>query len=466
MELRNKHILVMGLGLHDGGLGVTRFLVEQGAHVTVTDLRSAEVLQPSLTALQGLPVTFVLGEHRAADFRNADMVIRNPGVPRGSPFLQLAREAGATIEMEMSLFFRLCPGPILGITGTRGKTTTTLLAGAMLREQFPDTVIAGNLRVSALEQLPRITATTPVVLELSSWQLEGLGEAELSPAFADVTNMSPDHLNTYQDMDDYAAAKREIVAHQGADGLAVLNANDPVVAPFARAVRGRCVWVRDALAADVRPADAPNAGEVLVDADGIHADLAGVWTTICGVQDVQLPGRHNLLNVAHAAALALAFGVTIANVRTAIQGFRGVPHRMELVRELHGVRFINDTTATTPTATIAALQALAAPVVLIAGGADKKLPLDTLPAVIAARVKDVVLLAGTATPRLQAALAAYPTVALTAPFADFAEAIQVAQQLAGPGDVVLLSPACASFGMFKHEFDRGDQFRALVEQLV
>jgi UDP-N-acetylmuramoylalanine--D-glutamate ligase len=175
IDLRGKQALVMGLGVHGGGLGVARFLVGQGALVTVTDLRSPELLQASLDALAGLPIRYVLGEHRDEDFRAADLVIRNPGVPRESRYLQIARAAGAAIEMEMTLFFRLCPGPILGITGTKGKTTTTLLAGAMLREQYPDTVVAGNLRVSALEALPRITAGTPVVLELSSWQLEGLG---------------------------------------------------------------------------------------------------------------------------------------------------------------------------------------------------------------------------------------------------------------------------------------------------
>src|SRR5919205_422999 len=181
MDLRGKRALVMGLGVHGGGLGVARFLVGQGADVTVTDLRSSAQLLPSL---DGLPIRFVLGRHDETDFRNADLVVRNPGVPRESPYLQAARAAGAAIEMEMTLFFRLCPGPILGITGTKGKTTTTLLTGAMLRQQHPDTVVAGNLGVSALAQLPKIGPQTPVVLELSSFVLEGLGEARLSPQYA------------------------------------------------------------------------------------------------------------------------------------------------------------------------------------------------------------------------------------------------------------------------------------------
>src|SRR4029453_2652805 len=214
MNLRGKRALVMGLGIHGGGLGVARFLVGQGAGATVPDMRGPHLLKPSLDALAGRPIRYVLGEQREEDFRNADLVVRNPGVPRESRYLQIARAGGAVIEMEMTLFFRLCPGPIIGITGTKGKTTTTLLTGAMLRAQYPDTVVAGNLRVSALEALPRITANTPVVLELSSWQLEGLGEAQLSPQYACITNISPDHLDRYGSMEAYAEAKKQILAHQ------------------------------------------------------------------------------------------------------------------------------------------------------------------------------------------------------------------------------------------------------------
>src|SRR5207244_601321 len=168
-----------------------------------------------------------------------------PGVPRESRYLQIARASGAVIEMEMTLFFRLCPGPILGITGTKGKTTTTLLTAAMLREQYPDTVVAGNLRVSALEALPRITAGTPVVLELSSWQLEGLGEAKLSPQYACVTNISPDHLDRYGSMEAYVEAKRQIVAHQDADGIAIINGNDLTLHDFAAGAPGRVHFFYD-----------------------------------------------------------------------------------------------------------------------------------------------------------------------------------------------------------------------------
>src|SRR5512135_3055330 len=200
MELRGKHVLVMGLGLHGGGLGVTRWLLRQGARVTVTDLKKQEELAPTLEALKGKPVELVLGEHRESDFASADLIVRNPGVPRESRYLTNAKEKGIPIRMEMGLFFERLPRgveQVVGITGTKGKTTTTLMVGAILQQANPKTIVAGNLRVSALELLDRIDAETPVVLELSSFQLEEFDELPYSPHIAAITNIYPDHLNRY-----------------------------------------------------------------------------------------------------------------------------------------------------------------------------------------------------------------------------------------------------------------------------
>jgi UDP-N-acetylmuramoylalanine--D-glutamate ligase len=476
MELRGKRVLVMGLGVHGGGLGVARFLAGQGAEVTVTDLRGAEQLRGPLEQLAGLPIRYVLGEHREEDFRHADLVIRNPAVPRESPFLQIARAAGAQVEMEMTLFFRLCPGPILGVTGTKGKTTTTMLAGAMVREQFPDTVIAGNMRVSALEQLPRIGPATPVVLELSSFALEGLGEAGLSPRYACVTNLAPDHLDRYRDMAAYAEAKRQIFLHQNHDGVLVLNRRDPLTAPWADHAPGQVVWCEVAdggprtddrrwTADDHRPT-------IRFGPEGLVWRAGAAAEHICEPGDVRLPGRHNLANIAAAAALAKSFGVAGPAIRRAVRDFRGVEHRLELVRELDGVRYINDTAATAPDAAIAALHSFDAPIVLIAGGADKNLPLEPFAAAILRRAKAVVLLEGSATPRLLAALddrrrtAGDSAPSVHGPFGEFRATIRAARALAAPGDVVLLSPGCASFGMFRNEFHRGEEFRRIVNDEV
>jgi UDP-N-acetylmuramoylalanine--D-glutamate ligase len=221
MHLRGKRVLVMGLGVHGGGLGVARWLLRQGAWVTVTDTASPEALAAPLARLNaaaaelGASVGYTLGEHRAEDFTSSDLVVVNPAVRPDSPWLALCRQAGAPIETEMTLFFRACPGPILGVTGTKGKTTTSLMLAAMLRAARPDTVAAGNLRVSALEALDQIGAQTPVVLELSSFQLERMGEAGLSPPYSLITNLSADHINWHGSMAAYARAKAQIFAHQG-----------------------------------------------------------------------------------------------------------------------------------------------------------------------------------------------------------------------------------------------------------
>ena len=483
MDLRGKRALVMGLGIHGGGLGVARFLADHGANVTVTDLRGPEQLQSSLDALADLPITYVLGQHRDEDFRAADLVIRNPGVPRESRYLQIARANGTAIEMEMTLFFRLCPGPILGITGTKGKTTTTLLTAAMLREQYPDTVVAGNLRISALEMLPRITAGTPVVLELSSWQLEGLGEAKLSPKYACVTNISPDHLDRYGSMEAYGEAKKQILAHQRPGDIVVLNYDDQLQYKWAANAPGDVVWfARRQEEYDLH--DRPlmiygETGVLWLDASVPH-DQPMMIEHMLELEDIGLPGQHNRANVAAAAALAKAFGITNDNIRNAIRGFTGVEHRLEFVRELDGVRYVNDTTATAPEAAIAALRSFDRPIVLIAGGADKNLPFDDLAREIVARAKAVVLLNGTATAHLQRELKIQNEALrsqlgetrfsiLNSQFSlvhdDFAAAIDTARELAAPGDVIMLSPGCASFGMFRNEFDRGEEFRRIINEL-
>src|SRR5207253_6986024 len=211
MDLGGKRVLVMGLGLQGSGMAAARYAAQQGAVVRVTDMKAPEILAPSVRALAGLPIEFVLGEHRNEDFLWAEIVIRNPGIPLTSPYLCLAREHGASIEMEIALFFLACPGRIIGITGTRGKTTTASLIYKILQEGGASTVLGGNVAgVETLSLLPQITAETLVVLELSSWQLEGLAPHALSPAVAVMTNVYPDHLNTYTSMEDYAEAKANI----------------------------------------------------------------------------------------------------------------------------------------------------------------------------------------------------------------------------------------------------------------
>jgi len=460
LVLAGKRVTVMGLGVHGGGLGVARYLVSQGALVTVTDLKTEDQLRSSVEALRGLPVQLVLGQHRMEDFRGVDMVVRNPAVPADSLYLAIAKEHGVAVEMEMGLFFRLCPAPIVGITGTKGKTTTTLLVGAMLRSVEPQTVVAGNLRISALELLPRITWQTPVVLELSSWQLEGIVSDRRSPHIAAVTNVSPDHLNRYRGFTEYVAAKAAIFQFQKAEDFLVLNHDDPVTRGFAASAHGQVVWFSQ---------DKPVSGAYWRDG-GCYWRPGRQAKLVCSEGDVHLPGRHNLENVAAAVAVAGTWGVPVATMARAIRGFRGLEGRLEYLGQSDGVSYYNDTTATAPASTIAALSCFDRPVVLIAGGADKALDFKALGRAIADRASWLVLLEGSATDKLEAAvreaLDSGGAVQLAGRFDTLVAAVDKAHELAKPGGAVLLSPGCASFGMFANEFDRGEQFKAIVMAMM
>ncbi len=451
MDLRGKRVLVMGLGLQGSGMAAARYAAQQGAIVRVTDKKSPEILAPSVQALAGLPITFVLGEHRDEDFLWAEIVIRNPGVPQLSPYLRLAREHGARIEMEIALFFLACHGRIIGITGTRGKTTTTALIYEILRASGIPTILGGNVAgVETLSLLPDITPQTLVVLELSSWQLEGLAPHALSPSVAAMTNVYPDHLDTYSDMEEYVEAKANIFRHQHATDLAVFNYDNPWTRRFGE--------------------EAP--GETWFTSLERGGSFRRGTTHISPFRftDTTLAGKHNLENILLATTMAQLLGVSDEVITATARRFRGVAYRLEEVAVVNGVRYINDTTSTTPIAGRAALRAFDSPIVLVAGGNTKRLPLEDWPATIVQRCRDVVLLQGTGTDELLPAIREEVTKQgargpVRGIFNNFTAAMDAAVSLTGPGDVLLFSPGFTSFGMFLNEFDRGDQFVAYVRRL-
>lgn len=464
MNLKGKHVLVMGLGVHGGGLGVTKWLVTQGARVTVTDLKTAEQLKSSLDALRGLPIEYVLGKHRDNDFATADLIVRNPGVPRESSYLQIAREHNVPIEMEMGLFFESLPrgaAQTIGITGTKGKTTTTLMVGAILKNANPRTVVAGNLRVSALELLDQIDANTPVVLELSSWQLEAFETHPASPHIAAITNISADHLNRYASIAEYAEAKAIIFRNQTQDDFTVLNFDNPMLTRYGPRVTSNLAWTSNKRAL----------------AEGCYNDqgtLTWRWRgsrqKILDANELRVSGQHNIENALTAIAIASLWGATPEQIAVALRNFRGVEHRQELVREVRGVRYINDTTATAPAATIAAIETIAPTargIVLIAGGADKAVGFEELGHAIAQKVRAVILLEGTATEKIaQEIERAGGKEKIAGTFANLQGAVERAAEIVQEGDVVLLSPACASFGIFENEFERGNEFKKLVGEIA
>lgn len=460
LDLAGRCVLVLGLGVNQGGVGVVRYLCAQGADVRVTDMQGVERLAPALAELSDLPVRYTLERHDAEDIRWAEVVVRNPGVPRESEWLELARSYGARVEMEMTLFLRACPGPIFGVTGTKGKTTASLALHTLLSGRHPGAVLAGNMGRSALTQLDVITSSTPVVLELSSFQLEGLEEQRISPEVAVITNIHEDHLDRYVGLAEYAAVKAAIARNQDGASWLIVNRDDRLVLESVEGLgRARRATFGHA------PSAADNA--LWIDEGRFTGRWHGSIVELGNVADLRLPGEHARLNVLAAACAALAAGMEPPEIAEAIERIEPLRDRLELVGEVAGVRYVNDTTATVPAAAIAALHAFdGPPLIVIAGGSDKRVALDSFANELARRAERVILLAGSGTSLLEAELARAGHRCTEGPFNTMAAAVERAAEQALPGTVVLLSPGCASFGMFRNEFHRGEEFRTAVARLA
>ncbi|MDR3341233.1 MAG: UDP-N-acetylmuramoyl-L-alanine--D-glutamate ligase [Treponema sp.] len=473
--MKNKYagmqVLVMGLGLHGGGLESVRYLACRGAGITVTDMRDEGILAPSIAKLAAIsgeaesgahPIRYVLGHHDMADFKKADMVIKNPGVRPDSPFLHAARR----IETDISLFLADSPARLIAVTGSKGKSSTASALHWALQEgrnrgMLPGKAyLGGNITVSPLTFVDALTPEDDVVLELSSWQLGDLtgrqknAQALLKPRAAVFTAIMADHLDRYGNMDAYIADKR--VIYQGQDG------QDVTIAPWDDWGRS---FLRESPARPLVYADTPLPG-----------DLAGGWLTgphgpglarlpldepveVLPSQ-VLVPGVHQKRNLLAAALALLDLGLPPDCIRDALGTFPGIEHRLEFFHEAEGIRFYNDTAATIPEAAAAAIAAFDAPVVLVTGGTDKNL--DFTPLVQgAAKAKARILLAGTGSEKLKTLLAG-AGLSYRGPFDGMGAAVQASLEAAAPGDVVVLSPGCTSFGMFLNEFDRGRQWKAGV----
>jgi UDP-N-acetylmuramoylalanine--D-glutamate ligase len=432
-----KKITVMGLGLLGRGLGDALFLIRCGAYVTVTDLKSAEDLAPSIKSLEGLPCALKLGGHDPNDFVNADMVLRNADVPRSSPFLKMALEAGVPVEMDESLFAKNFGGTIVGITGTRGKTTTTMLTYRILSADRPGVFLAGNVvGYAALPLLEKAGEKDTVVLELSSWQLQGFHDSVLSPRASIFTNIYPDHLNRYADMEEYVRDKKAIYLYQRDGDFCIFNGDQPETAQLA--------------------SEAP-AGKSFFRLQDVPLE----W-------NCKLPGRHNMENVAAALCLTRRMGVTEEVIRSAVESFSEVEHRLQWLGEKGGIGFVNDATSTTPVSGCAALKSFEGRgILLIAGGSDKKLDLAPFATEAASRCRKIALLKGEATPALERGIiGAGGGAKILGTFDNLKSAVHKLVEEARTGEVILLSPGCASFGMFRNEYDRGDAFINIVKGIL
>jgi len=407
-----------------------------GAELIVTDLKSAEELAASVAELEGFPnVSFVLGEHRLEDFRDRDFILKAAGVPLDSSYIEEARKAGIPVKMSASWFKELSGIPVIGITGTRGKSTVTHMLHGILQAAGGKVLLGGNVRgVSTLALLEEATPEHSALFELDSWQLQGFGEDRMSPELALFTTFYPDHLAYYGgDIDLYLADKANIFLNQKPEDVLILGEQ------MALTVIDK---YEHQIASKIQVA-----GEKTLPED---------W-------ELLVPGAHNRYDAALALAAARVLGVDDAISRKALESFLGIPGRLELVALKDGISYYNDTNSTTPEATIVALHALAeeggARINLIAGGHDKGLDMKNLIELIGESTKHVSLLSGSGTDRLKEHLPDAPV------FDSLEEAVEDARSHAVPGDVVLLSPAFASFGMFTNEYDRGDQFTALVKAL-
>jgi UDP-N-acetylmuramoylalanine--D-glutamate ligase len=422
IDVRNKRVTVAGLGRFGGGIAVSRWLVEQGAEVLVTDKASAAVLADSIRQLDGLPIKFRFENQPEEDFTQTDLVVASPAIPPSSPLLQAAKSAGVPVTTEIRLFVERCPATLIGITGTKGKSTTTEMLGRMLKTAGP-VWVGGNIGKSLLDDLPKILPGHLVVLELSSFMLEHLGEMKWSPQIATVTMVSSDHLDWHGSQEAYVNAKRNIVRFQPEDGIAVLNEENDLAISFANYTKAKLV----------------------------RFGLKGRRPF-----ELAIAGSHNQLNAQAAFFTAYLCGVTWEQAQAAIKDFRGLTHRLQLIHESAGVRFINDSIATIPEAAVAALKSFPPKTVIqIVGGSKKKdPPIDDLCAALSERAK-AVLCIGETGPKIAAHV---PGSIISG---TLAQAIATAKSIAADGDIVLLSPGYASYDQFVNFEQRGDEFTRL-----
>jgi UDP-N-acetylmuramoylalanine--D-glutamate ligase len=434
-RFKEKKITLMGLGLLGRGIGDAKFFAESGAELIITDLKSEKELASSLKQLKQFPnITYHLGGHRLEDFEGRDFILRAPNAPLDSPFLARARERGIPVKMDASLFAKLSPATIVGITGTRGKSTVTHLIYEMAKLAGKNPYLGGNEKDVAT--LPLIETTSKedlIILELDSWQLQGFEEDKISPHISVWTNFMPDHMNYYKnDMARYFEDKAAIARFQkkGDYFITTPEIKQKIESRFG-ALKGVCMT---------------------------DAALPEGWS-------LGLPGEHNRKNAAYARTAAQSLGISADVIKEVLETFKGLPNRLEYLGEKNGITFYNDSNATTPEATIAALKALAPKgksIVLIAGGSDKELAFADLAREIQTTVKGAVFFEGKATEKLRALLPKNFSATMAS---DMNKAVHAAIKLAEPGDIILLSPAATSFGLFKNEYDRGEQFAELVKKL-
>lgn len=447
--LKGKRIVVVGMGISN--MPLIEKMLEAGLNVTACDKRGREAFNGLIESLERKGLQVYLGPDYLEHLDQADLIFRTPGMRPDLPQLTRATERGAELTSEMEVFFSLCPCRIIAVTGSDGKTTTTTIIAGMLKQAGYRVFVGGNIGHPLLCEVDNINPDDIVVLELSSFQLMTM---EQSPSIAVVTNLAPNHLDVHKDMEEYIAAKRNIFAYQDSGDRVILNADNDLTAAFAEQARGAVT-----LFSRRRQLDR---GVCLRDGKIVYHNRP-----VLAAEDILLPGLHNLEN--YMAAIAAVDGLVPDEVIRSFAGtFGGVPHRIELVRELDGVCWYNDSIASSPSRTIAGLRSFKQKVILIAGGYDKHIPYDVLGPQIVESVKELFLTGNTAEKIRQATQSApgyqpgCPNITMCE---NLKETVERAHAAAEPGDVVILSPASASFDRFKNFEERGNVFKDYVNAL-
>ena len=458
-EINNLKVTVMGLGLNGGGFASALFFAKHGANVTVTDLRSKEILAPTIEKLSGFDIRYVLGEHKVEDFENADLVIKNPAVDPRSPFLKVAKE----IETDISIFLSLCKNPLIAVTGSKGKSTTVSAIYHVIKEVYPNAKLGGNITTSPLSFIDDLNENDPVVLELSSWQLSDIKDKNIfKPKIAVITNIIPDHLNRYSSMEEYVADKKIIYQNQDKNDFTLCYYDDKWGNIFASETKALPFFFSANKISEMEAAELNMHGAWLEENGCGFIKYNGNKETILSDR-IKLSGKHNKLNLLAAGAALYLFGIKSETISKKLSEFTGIAHRMEFLRKINNVDFYNDTTATIPEAVIAAAESFSSPVRLISGGTDKNLDFSVFDK-LKNKTENIYLLAGTATDKMIPFLNKYG-ILWRGPFNSLEEATEAAFKESKNGDVIIMSPGCTSFGMFKNEFDRGDKFKIIVDSI-
>jgi UDP-N-acetylmuramoylalanine--D-glutamate ligase len=466
---------------------LARYLVQAGADVTVSDLRDEAELSARLEELAGLPIRYVLGEHPLSLLDQTDLLCLSGGVPADIPVVLEAQQRSIPLSNDAQLFLERCPASVIGITGSAGKTTTTALVGEMCRTAGLQVWVGGNIGNPLIADLDQIAAGDWGVMELSSFQLELM---TVSPRVAAVLNITPNHLDRHKTMEAYIAAKRNIVAHQQPEDFALLGYDDANARGLALETAARLLWFSGG--AEVEEGAFRTNGELTLRLnDDLSPSQGGVDRVICKASEVRLRGRHNLLNILAACVLAGVAGAPIEAMRQVAATFTGVEHRLELVRELNGANWYDDSIATAPERSLAALRSFEEPIVLLVGGRDKDLPWDEFAREAVRQVRCLVTF-GEAGPMIadtvegewaggeQAGSEEQEARSNKQGAGDrnqgtrldgitrvetLEEAVEAAARLVRPGEVVLLSPGGTSFDAFRDFAERGDRFKELVRKL-